>query len=200
MTDVSSVNYWDNRYQTESIGWDLGGPTPIFMTWLAANAGNGQRVCILGAGSGYDAIAFAQHGYKVTAVDFVPAATAIIRAGATAANVDVEVITGDLFELANTHTDAFDLVVEYMTYCAIDPGRREEYVAVVSQLVGAGKRFLALFWPMNKKSETGPPFRVTTVDIEERFSKYFALDGQFMPDNSAGGRQGREVLAEYTRK
>jgi SAM-dependent methyltransferase len=200
MMNVSSVDFWDNRYQTENTSWDLGGPTPIFMTWLAANPGDGERVCVLGAGSGYDAIAFAQHGYKVTAVDFAPSATARIKAGAEAANVDVEIVTGDLFELGDSHSDAFDLVVEYTTYCAIDPGRRSEYIEVVSRLVMAGQRFLSLFWPVNKESDGGPPFRITAVDVEERFSAYFALESQFMPENSIESRLGKEILAEYRRK
>lgn len=200
MNDVSHSGFWDERYQSQSTGWDLGGPTPVFISWLAEHPGRGQRVCVLGAGSGYDAIEFARQGYKVTAVDFAPTAMARIIAGAEAAGVDVEVLAGDLFTLADTHADAFDLVVEYTTYCAIDPGRRGEYVEVVSKLVGQGQRLLALFFPVNKESGAGPPFRVTTVDVEERFSEYFSLESQFVPANSVESRQGKEILAEYRRK
>ncbi|MFC1481482.1 methyltransferase domain-containing protein [Candidatus Neomarinimicrobiota bacterium] len=200
LNDVSSVDFWDDRYKTHNTGWDLGTPTPIFLSWLAEHPAHNQRVCVLGAGSGYDAIAFARQGYIVTAVDFAPTATALIQTNADEAEVNIDVITGDLFDLPETHADAFDLVVEYTTYCAIDPGRRDEYIEVVSKLVGAEKRFLALFWPVNKLADTGPPFRVTRSDIEDRFSKYFELESQLMPDNSAEGRQGKEILAEYRRK
>ena len=32
-SDVSSYKFWDECYQNNDTGWDLGGPTPIFVDW-----------------------------------------------------------------------------------------------------------------------------------------------------------------------
>ena len=50
--------------------WDLKEATPIFKK-LATELPLG-RVCIIGCGRGYDAIAFAEKGFHVTAIDFAP--------------------------------------------------------------------------------------------------------------------------------
>ena len=78
MNDSQSINssmpeYWEKSYQSGDIGWDLGGPTPIFDDWIQSQK-DPLSICILGAGNGWDAINFAEKGHNVTAVDFAESA------------------------------------------------------------------------------------------------------------------------------
>ena len=67
-----SLNFWENKYILNNIGWDLNVPTPIFDN-ISKSIKKG-KVCILGCGRGYDAVMFAERGFSVTAVDFAPSA------------------------------------------------------------------------------------------------------------------------------
>ena len=62
------IESFENKYTNNDIGWDLGGPTPVFKQ-LAKQIPKG-KICILGCGNGYDAIMFSQEKFQVTAVDF----------------------------------------------------------------------------------------------------------------------------------
>ena len=66
--------YWEESYRSGDMGWDLGGPTPIFDQWIGT-CKEQLVICILGAGNGWDAINFARRGHIVTAVDFAKLAT-----------------------------------------------------------------------------------------------------------------------------
>ena len=66
------LNFWEDIYKKNDIGWDLNGPTPIFEK--IANKLKPGKVIILGCGRGHDAIIFAKLNFEVTAVDFAPSA------------------------------------------------------------------------------------------------------------------------------
>ena len=41
--------YWESSYKSGVMGWDLGGPTPIFDDWIQSQV-DSLSICILGAG------------------------------------------------------------------------------------------------------------------------------------------------------
>ena len=55
--------FWEGLYQNNDDKWDLKEATPIFKK-LATELSLG-RVCIIGCGRGYDAIAFAEKGLSL---------------------------------------------------------------------------------------------------------------------------------------
>ena len=69
--------FWEDLYQTDDDKWDLKEATPIFKK-LATELPLG-RVCVIGCGRGYDAIAFAEKGFHVTAIDFAPSAISSLK-------------------------------------------------------------------------------------------------------------------------
>jgi 2-polyprenyl-3-methyl-5-hydroxy-6-metoxy-1,4-benzoquinol methylase len=77
------------------------------------------RTLDLGCGSGSNAIFLAQHGFRVTAVDFASSAIAKARRRAAAANVSIEFVSDDL-----THprrlVGPFDFLVDYGTFDDLD--------------------------------------------------------------------------------
>src|SRR5512143_2069102 len=132
--DVNTPEKWEADYQGGSDGWDLGGPTAVFRRLAAAGRFKPGRMFVPCAGRGHDAREFAGRGFQVTALDFAPSAVREMHR-LSRADAPVEVLQGDLFTLPSRLEGIFDYVLEYTCFCAIDPGRREEYADVVSRLL-----------------------------------------------------------------
>ncbi len=192
--DVSKPGFWESLYRAGRTGWDLGGPTPIFQEWLRDNKGKGEKVCVIGAGNGHDAIAFAKAGYKVTAVDFAPTPARYLADKAAAAKLPLTVLPIDMFQLPTKRPEHFDLVLEYTTFCSIDPHRRDIYVATVASILKPEGRLLALFFPMEQAADVGPPFGLSRVEIRERFERYFHIVSEEWPEDSVPTRRLRELI------
>jgi SAM-dependent methyltransferase len=79
---VTDANAWQARYDTADTPWDLGEPAPALLEWLKMNPGQGRRALVPGCGRGHDALALAQAGWGVVAVDFAASAIEEARAAA----------------------------------------------------------------------------------------------------------------------
>ncbi|MFQ6610145.1 MAG: hypothetical protein ACE5D7_05020, partial [Fidelibacterota bacterium] len=62
--NVSDPSYWEKKYQSGNTHWDLNGPTPAILEWIKKIDGI-KKICIIGAGNGYDAIEIAKLGHDV---------------------------------------------------------------------------------------------------------------------------------------
>jgi SAM-dependent methyltransferase len=151
------------------------------------------RTLVLGCGTGHDAVLFARHGFEVTAVDFSAEAIAAARVAAGTAGVSVAFLHCDLFGLIPAYDEAFDCVIEYVTYCAIDPVLRVAYANVVSRLTAPGGLFVALFFPVERR-EGGPPFSVSMEEVDNLFSRHLRLVSTEEHPKTIAPRKGREVL------
>lgn len=201
MTDahVNDPAFWEERYRTGTDGWDLGTPTPAFVDLLDADMLPPGRALVLGTGGGWDAVELARRGFRVTAVDF--AAHAVDRTGALAhaSGVEVTVLHQDLFTLLPAHLHSFDLVLEYVTYCAVHPGRRGEFARTAAGLLAPGGMLAALFFPLDGR-EGGPPFAVDMNEVQRLFGAYLTLVALFPPPRSVSPRRGREIMTLWRKE
>ena len=186
--------YWEESYRSEEMGWDLGGPTPIFDQWIGT-CKEQLVICILGAGNGWDAINFARRGHIVTAVDFAKLATTNMLIAAKNNHVEMDIRHMDIFDLNQIYENHFDVVLEYTCYCAIDPNRRSDYLKMVYKILKPEGEFVGLLFPTDKDpSEGGPPFAVQLGPTIELISEYFSLIKQEIPSLSVKPRSGRELF------
>ena len=156
----STPEYWEKAYQSGDMGWDLGGPTPVFNQWI-----NSQKdllsICILGAGNGWDALNFAAKGHDITAVDFAFSAIENMRNAAEKWEVELKLVHSDIFDIGKIYHGIFDIVLEYTCYCAINPDKRIDYVKIVNRILKPAGKFVALFYPIDKElTDDGPPVGV----------------------------------------
>jgi SAM-dependent methyltransferase len=198
MTDVRQPDYWENLYAARETPWDLEGASPALADWLAANPGAGQSVAVLGAGHGHDAIAFAEAGYAVTAVDFAPSAIRVGQEHAEKRGVEIRWVASDLFALLPEHAGAFDLVVEHTCFCAIDPTQRGAYVETVAGLLKPGGRLIAVFFTHGKPG--GPPFGASPGEIERGFGEAFAIRRLEPASRTIPRREGQETFGELVKR
>jgi SAM-dependent methyltransferase len=148
---------------------------------------------VLGAGRGFDARMFARNGFEVTAVDFASEAAQAMR---ELSNPDapVEILNIDIFDLPHNMDGAFDYVLEYTCYCAIDPRRRDEYADVVAGLLAPGGHYIALAFPISSHSG-GPPFAVSPDELLGLFlERGFEMVRRENPPDSVPQRRNAEEL------
>ncbi|MEQ8768211.1 MAG: methyltransferase domain-containing protein [Planctomycetota bacterium] len=193
---------WNARYLETNTPWDLGKATPAFEALLASDlAPMPGKLLVPGCGRGHDAILFAEHGFEVIGIDFAPAAIDFARELARKRGVAARFEVADLFDLPSGDLEAFDLVLEYTCFCAIEPDRRDDYARVVSELLVEGGVLLGLFFPTGPfGSGEGPPHRVTRDDVEQHFGERFAIERLEPPAVSDPGREGLELLGRLKKR
>ena len=196
---VNTAEFWEACYESEMDGWDLGGPTPVFER-LASEMPKG-KICVIGCGRGYDAVAFAKAGFDVTAIDFSRNAVMGARENARKEGVDIQVLRENIFDLPEDLFYQFDYVMEYTCFCAISPTRRFEYDRVVWQLLKANGKLLGLFLPLDKElEEGGPPWGVEISELHKLFGLHWNLEYEEMPRESIERRADREILMVWRKK
>jgi SAM-dependent methyltransferase len=193
MKDINTPEYWEMQYQTGRVAWDLGRPTPVFQRLQKSGRYPPGRMMVVGAGRGHDARFFAREGFEVTAVDFALNAVQAMRE-LNDISTPVEVLEEDIFDLPAECEGIFDYVLEYTCFCAIDPGRREEYADVVAGLLKPGGVYVALAFPVIDR-RGGPPFAVSPDELIELLeARGLTLQHREIPADSVEGRRGYEEL------
>lgn len=198
--DVNNPLFWDSLYKENLDGWDLKSPTPVFTDLL--NKGffpDNSSILITGCGKGYDAIAAAEYRLNVTGIDFSLDAISIAEMNAATRNLKINFICEDIFSLPSKNNIRYDFIFDYVTYCAIDPDRREEYAEVMHSLLITGGRFLIILFPVEERVG-GPPFAVNEKKTIDIFTKIFSLELSDKNINSIKPRKGREILHIYRKE
>src|SRR5262245_52600380 len=94
-SDSSQTRFWNKRWESGKVPWDLGGIPPSLVSFLT-QAQTPTRVLIPGCGSGYEVRAFHEAGHDVFAIEFCSAAVA--RAREVLGPLGAKVILGDFFK------------------------------------------------------------------------------------------------------
>jgi cyclopropane fatty-acyl-phospholipid synthase-like methyltransferase len=211
-------DYWQGRFIENDTPWELGHPSSALLEAFEYLEGqgvsvDGKRVLSPGCGRGSDAIALAERGARVVAVDWSPVAVEDIQAryrrlSHIRGNVEVE--AGDFFTLKPRPVD---IVAEHTFFCAIDPTARERYVKRIAEWLVPGGYLVGNFFVLSEEealalrglsltqSGEGPPFATTAEKLralmEDRFDEVLlrpALNSE--PDR----RPGMEWIGIFRRR
>jgi SAM-dependent methyltransferase len=127
----------------------------------------------LGCGTGDSSIYLAQHGWKVTGVDYVPTAIEKARAKAAATNAPVDFVRADVTRLSQEGigTD-FRLIVDNGCLHNMSDGDRDAYVREVSAVAAPGARLLIVaFLPGGRFGVRG----AQPAEMERRFASAWTM-------------------------
>lgn len=194
-------NFWEQRWQNQQTGWDLGAPSPPLIEYLQqipAEKRATLRVLIPGCGNGHEAFWMVRHGFQhVTLLDIAPTAVKTmqqrIQAELQGNSIQPQVICGDFFE----HQEQYDLILEQTFFCALLPELREAYVAQMNKLLLPGGKLVGLLF--DRSFEGGPPFGGSKEVYEQQFSAHFTVHKMEKCHNSIAPRAGSEVFFIATR-
>lgn len=196
MTDSSkplwlTPDYWQGRFEKGDTPWELGHPSVVLMEAFDEVARRGTSVKGLtvlspGCGTGSDAVAIAQRGANVLAVDWSPSAEKELAHKWTATPATsgggLEFVSGDFFAIPPRPVDC---VAEHTFFCAIDPSARPQYVQRIAEWVKQGGFVVGNFFILSEQeasalpgfsltqSGEGPPFATTVFQLETLFSPFF---------------------------
>lgn len=196
---------WEYLYQHGGDGWELARTPPPLARYLSTQLQlkRGQHVLVVGAGRGHEALLLAKQaqavGAHVVAIDIAPTAVKTVQEAATQAGLaeTLHVVESDLFlrpETGPLAAASYDLIVEHCCFCAIEPSRRDEYVAQIARLLRPGGRFIGLFYCHSYPG--GPPFGASIDEIKGRLGKDFVIDYEEVPADSVLSRVAQEWLID----
>ncbi|OBJ09543.1 methyltransferase type 12 [Mycobacterium sp. 1165196.3] len=157
---------WDGHPLAQSVR-DLVEGTPDA---AALPAGSALEV---GCGTGDCSIYLAQHGWKVTAVDFVAKPLERARAKAQAAGATVDFVQADVTQLSRTGIGTnFGLIVDNGCLHNMSDADRDAYVREISALAAPDARLLIVaFVPGGRVGVRG----IDRAEMERRFTQSWTL-------------------------
>ena len=149
ITNPKYPSYWDEKYSSDQINWDIDKPTPIFVNWFNEVKGR-KKILIPGSGRGHDAFFLANQGHDVYAVDFSFHAVDYMKTKAKKNNVRLNIIHDNVLDMQRKYYGMFDIVLEYTFFCAILPSQRLKYIEMLFKLLKNGGSFVGILFPINK--------------------------------------------------
>ncbi|MBK9109719.1 MAG: methyltransferase domain-containing protein [Saprospiraceae bacterium] len=181
--------FWDLRWQQGTTGWDIGYASPALITFMESYPNKSAKILIPGCGNAYEAEELINMGYtNIDIVDISPKAVANLTEKFRGKNA-VHSLCCDFFELKGP----YDLILEQTFFCALDPGKRRQYVQQCHDLLNpegvvAGLLFATAF------AADGPPFGGDADEYRELFSAKFQIRKLDNCYNSIPKRAGNELF------
>ena len=159
--------YWDIKYKTNDIGWDLGQVSPPIKEYIDTILDKNLRILIPGCGNSHEADYLLSQGFtNITVIDIAPTLVEKLQEKFKN-NSNIKIILDDFFE----HRGEYDLILEQTFFCALPPIMREKYVQKMYYLLSKKGILAGLLF--NKTFESGPPFGGSLNEYENIFKKYF---------------------------
>jgi len=190
-----SADFWDNRYQTNDIGWDLGTISPPLKAYFNQLTNLDLKILIPGGGNSYEAEYLFNKGFKnVYVVDL--SQTALDNLIARVPDFpSSNLILNNFFDLNMT----FDLIIEQTFFCAINPSLRADYAKKASDILNVNGKVAGLLFDATLNT-THPPFGGSKKEYLDYFKPYFDIKIMDASYNSIKPRAGKELFFVIQKK
>jgi SAM-dependent methyltransferase len=187
---IISKEYWNNLYDNNETGWDIGFPSPALKEYIDQLNGKTIAILIPGCGNAYEAEYLLTQGFtNITVIDIAPLLTAALeKKFRKEVGKTINIITGDFFE----HEGKYDLILEQTFLSALDPLIRPTYIEKMHSLLKPRGRLVGVLF--SQVFEDGPPFGGTLQEYKLLFSKKFKIKTLELCSNSIERRRGSEVF------
>lgn len=186
-------NYWNQRYEACTTGWDLGQPSPPIQAYFDQVPHKEKSILIPGAGNGHDVIELYRKGFEsVYLLDFAPTPVEHFKKNFPEFP-EHQLLIEDFF----SHDGAYDLIAEQTLFCAIDPALRLNYVKKVHALLKPNGKLIGVLF--NRDFEGGPPFGGNIQEYRSYFEPLFTSVEISDCYNSINPRRGAEVFIKITK-
>jgi SAM-dependent methyltransferase len=183
--------YWDNQYQSQMTGWDLGEVSPPIKAYINSLENKNASILIPGCGNTYETEYLLQQGFSnITVIDIAPTLVEKLQEK-FADNKNIKIILGDFFE----HHNKYDIIIEQTFFCALPPTLRQKYVYKMHQLLNENGLLVGLLF--NRSFEKNPPFGGSKEEYEKLFKDAFIFNQFDVCNNSVAPRQNTELFIEF---
>lgn len=187
--------YWENRYQSQETGWDLGKISTPLKEYFDQLTDKNQKILIPGCGRAYEAEYLFRLGFK----NVFPADIAESAKNDFFRRVpdfpSENWISEGFFEIRSK----FDLIIEQTFFCALDPDLRKKYAQKMSELLVTNGKLAGLLFT-NVPNPVGPPFGGTEEEYRHLFGTGFEILKMEKCYNSIPPRANRELFILLKKK
>ena len=183
-------SFWHARWKANEIGFHQDEINAHLQRyWPQFELPPGGTVFVPLCGKTRDMLWLASQGLRVVGVEISPIATAaffnehgltaeVAREGRflrhTAA--EIRLLEGDYFDLTPAHLGPIDAVYDRASLIALPPDLRRRYVEQMARLVGPRVPLLLITLAYPQREMNGPPFAVTSSEVEEFWSADFHIE------------------------
>jgi len=150
--------YQENKDTHENIPWARQAVNPLLETYLDEDVEHSGTALVIGCGLGDDAMALAEAGYEVTAIDVSQTALDLAQERFPDANIMFK--KQDIFE----YDETFDFVFEAFTIQSLPIEFREKMIKAVANTIRKDGKLLVIAHKREEAFE-GPPWPLTREEI-----------------------------------
>ena len=185
--------FWDERFERGFTPWDRGGVPDALRTFVAS-AAKPMRTLIPGCGAAYELAFLSAAGWDATAIDFSPAAVALAKeaVGPWAGRV----VEADFFSWDSP--GPLDLIYERAFLCALPRAMWPQLAARYAALLPPGGLLAGFFF--FDDALKGPPFGISTEQLDELLTPKFVLVEDAAVDDSIAVFAGKERWQVWQRR
>lgn len=184
-------DFWDQRYQNQQTGWDLGTPSPPLQAYFDQLTQKDIRILMPGAGNAHEAAYLYQQGFEhVYVLDISPLPLAVF-AERFPDFPKAQLIEGDFFK----HEGQYDLMIEQTFFCTFHPVAKNRglYAQKAASLLKPGGKLVGLWFDF-ELTASGPPFGGSKAEYVPYFEPHFDILSFDRAHNSVTARQGKELF------
>lgn len=188
-------NYWENRYQNNDTGWDVGTITPPLKEYIDQIQNKSIKILIPGGGNSYEFEYLIDNGFtNAYVMDYAKTPLENLKKRIPS-KFHKNLILQDFF----THEDQYDLIIEQTFFCALVPDLRKKYVQKMEALLKDNGKIAGLLFQF-PLTEQGPPFGGSKEEYYDLFSKRFNIEKLETAYNSIKPRKNNELFFIFTKK
>ncbi len=188
------AEFWENRYQQEQTGWDIGHISTPLKTYIDQLQDKQITILIPGCGNAYEARYLWQQGFHNTHIlDWSASALQNFKAQQSDFP-DKQLLQEDFFK----HQGQYDLILEQTFFCALSPTLRPAYVQQMHRLLKPKGKLVGLLFNILLHTEH-PPFGGNIEEYRPLFATHFDIQIMEPCYNSIKPRQGSELFIKLTK-
>ncbi len=188
-------SYWDERWQKNETGWDIGQASPAITEFMAQYLNKNANILIPGCGNAYEAEFLIANGFtNITLIDIAPKAVEALSEK-FADKTQVRVLCEDFFQ----HKGSYDLIIEQTFFCAIPPFRRKEYAEKTASLLNENGKVIGVLFD-KLFNQPFPPFGGCPYEYKPIFAPHFTIKTMEECYNSISPRAKAEVFINLIKK
>ncbi|MBD80027.1 MAG: SAM-dependent methyltransferase [Crocinitomicaceae bacterium] len=195
MTLIHDEAYWNERWNTNQTGWDIGYTSTPLQAYFEQLVDKNLKIIIPGAGNAYEAESLHKLGFtNVWVIDIAPEAIDLFKKRVPDFPEE-HLICGNFFDL----NDQFDLMIEQTFFCALHPSERERYCQQTQRLLKSKGKLVGLLFSVPLFSDH-PPYGGNEEEYRPLFSRYFSINVMEPSTNSIKPRMGNELFIKLVKE
>ena len=197
------AQFWHDRWASNEIGFHKSEANPLLVKYLGElSLANGSRIFLPLCGKTLDIGWLLSHGFQVAGAELSGIAIQQLFAqlGVTPTITKVgaldhyhapqlDIFVGDIFNVTPEMLGQVDAVYDRAALVALPPQMRARYTAHLASLTAQAPQLLISF-EYDQQAMEGPPFSVTTAEIQQQYGPRYDITVLASLD-VPGGLKGR---------